>query len=595
MTSRRYRATFYESLPLGADRFLVYIPGTDKRFILSSTANEILHKCGSSRALESHLDRICDSLNGPGLNWSAVREALHDLLHKGLLVEEGRLIPSVNDAPEFDQPITSLAFLTADRVSLLHRSLTSYSENCRSYGREVEIIVMDDSRSEAARGEYLSCLRNMNDDRLIQYGGSNEKISYIRHLMHKGIDPDIARFAILGKFRIETCTIGANRNCVLLDTVGELVLTADDDTICRLVPHPERDDRVHFGAHENPRDAWFYNTRAEVSASVKWQSCDLLGEHERTLGKQLAKIAIQTPANQVDTAKACRHLLNGLQHADAKVVFSMTGMAGDSGAGYAQNLLMSSKQVLEKLSENEAVARRAFASREVLWVARSPTITHNPQCQAAGLGLANNELLAPFFPVGRNEDGVFGTLNLLIPTFFQSHVPVALFHDAQPGRTYAPLPPFPIASLILSLISFTAPAQSRTMQATLRSIGRGLLDIADFPGQEFWDLLFTAVSRRSAEVTRLLHLRSRKMADCSTYLQEQIEQYREHIFACLTSFDACVPYEFSGLPKELARQQTRELVQNAGRLFYAWPDLVEAAHDLKREGIRLTRGVAELS
>lgn len=598
MNSRRYRATFYESLGLGADRFLIYVPGTEKRFLLSSIAQEVLQRCKGSRALEAHLSRISGLMNVPASGWSLVKEALDELLDKGLLVEESSLITSISSssiAEVRERSITSLAFLTADRTAQLQRSLASYSENYRSYGRQVEIIVMDDSRSEASRRQSLQCLRHTEGGRPVQYGGSKEKLSYIGELARQGIDPAIARFAMLGTFGAESCTTGANRNCVLLDTVGELVLMADDDTICKIVPHPQRDGMVKFGGHEIPREAWFYNTREEVSASAKCEPCDLLGEHERMLGKRLVNIISQTPANRVDIATACKHLLAGLQHGDAKVVFTMTGMAGDSGAGCAQNVILSSKRVLAELNENEAAFQRALASREVLWVARSQTITHSVQCQAAGLGLANGELLPPFFPIGRNEDGVFGSLNLLLPTSFQGHVPVALLHDALPGRQYQRLPPFRMANLILSLVAYTAPAQNRTMQTTLRSIGRSLLEISAFPGQEFWDSVFTAVSRSHARTVRMLQLSSRRVTNCSPYLQAEIEKYQEHIFASLTARNGSVPEEFHGLPPELARERTRELVQIAGHLFFAWPDLVAAARDLKRKGMRLTKSVTELS
>jgi hypothetical protein len=452
---------------------------------------------------------------------------------------------------------------------------------------------MDDSQSDAARLEYLRALKELECADQVRYSGIKEKVSYVQQLSGHGIDPEIARFAVLGDFGAKYCTTGANRNCILLDTVGELVLVADDDTVCKTAPHPEREDCISFGGHQNPREVWFYGTREELSAAAKWEPCDLLGEHERILGKKLVDIMSHTPKNQLRLGKACNHLIDSFESGDARVTATMTGMAGDSGAGGAQRFLLSSRSVLDRLAESDAASRRAFASREVLWVARSHTITHSPQCQGAGLGLANDDLLPPFFPIGRNQDGVFGVLNLLTFNAFVGHIPVAVFHNTAAGRKYERFPPFRIANLILSLVWLTPP-QNVSLRTALCSLGNNLLEIGNLPEQEFRDFLASTVSRSETKILRMVDLNRSKMTNCPPYLEKEIEDYRAYVLAHLADRDCFIPDEFLQFPPEQAREKTRQLVCKAGQLFLVWPDMVEASRHLKEKGVRLSARVQDL-
>jgi hypothetical protein len=240
------------------------------------------------------------------------------------------------------------------------------------------------------------------------------------------------------------------------------------------------------------------------------------------------------------------------------------------------------------------MSRLAFSSREVLWVSRSSTITHSGHCQAAGLGIANNRFLPPFSPLGRNQDGVFGVLNLLDPTHFSAHLPIALFHSPENARNYEPLPPFRIANLIISLIDFLNPVVDVPLQKKLRSIGQDLIDIADLPLHHFRQTLFAAVSHNEVRTLHYLDPGRRKYAPCSAFVRREVDRYRDHILSSLMSVDCCIPTEFRSMPIEVATDQTRQLIRNTGSLFCSWPDMIDAARYLKDRGIRLSRSILEL-
>lgn len=495
----------------------------------------------------------------------------------------------ISSAQKNKPPITTLAFVTADRPQVFNRSLASYLEHFRSHERQITTVVTDDSRSSEARAQYLESLAQSGSD-IIRYIGRPEKLKFIEQLGRQGIDPEAARFAIGGHFVSGVCTTGANRNCILLDTIGELVLSADDDTVCSVVSHPQRDEFLTIGNHENPREVWFYTSRTEVTTCQSDPPGDLLASHERLLGKSLSEIVAEATPNQMNVDGSCRHLLAALHRPNAKVVCTMSGMAGDSGAGNPQCFLLGSKQVLESLNESEAMSRRAFASREVLWVSRSHTITHCPQCQGSGLGMANNDLLPPFFPVGRNEDAIFGALNLMAQNSFLAHLPIALLHDAETGRRYERLPSFSIASLILSLVWDSVPKPKTALEAALRSVGLRFLELANLPHQEFWEIVAQAVDRQAARTLSTLESNRTAMGDCSPYLEAEIESYRRHLCGLMNNDSRhFIPHEFQKSESmESTAIKTQRLVHDAGILWRTWPDLVEAAAFLKSRNVRIS-------
>jgi len=335
-----YRAAPHKLLNLGFDRFLAYLPGAEKRFILSGLESQVLQQCRVPATLPSHLTRLRSSgrLTNQNSDGASIRTILLALQERGLLIEQRRLLPLAMP-PKERARITSVAFVTANRPTALIRSYQSYLTNFQTYNREPAVLVMDDSKSMAARSEYLQGLRQAGSCATVRYSGATEKQAFIEQLAQQGIDPVVASFALTGASALPLCTTGANRNCVLLDTLGELVLTADDDTICALVQHPERDEILRLGNHENPREVWFWGSRAEVASRLD-AGRDLLGEHENLLGRSVGQVAAGMPDTAVDGQRSCMHLLAALSDDDAEIVVTIPGMAGDSGAGCAQRFLL---------------------------------------------------------------------------------------------------------------------------------------------------------------------------------------------------------------------------------------------------------------
>jgi hypothetical protein len=578
---------------LGFERVLILVPGSAKRFILSSTEWEVLRQCDRTDSLTSHLNRICTTADVRSEDRSRVAAILQELLKKSLLITETESVGA--GGAKLNQRIAALALVTAERPETMSRALASYRGNFQEYERDPAILILDDSKSDRARSRYLDSAKRSGPTRNVRYAGRKEKLEFVERLVDQGIDRSVANFALLGGSVPPAVTTGANRNCVLLDLTGEFLLLADDDTVCTFVAHPEPRATLKLGNHESPREIWFYRTREEVITAANSQRCDLLKEHENLLGRSLPELLVPLPTSCIDSDDACKHLLEATGRTEARVVLTMPGVAGDSGARYAQRFLLASERALRQLNESESAAELAFTSREVLWVAPEPTINHSSHCQAGGLGIANTELMPPFFPIGRNQDGVFGVLNMLSQNSFFGHLPIALLHDAERGRTYQPLPSFDISELIISLIHSLFPRQYGGIGSSLCSIGKDLLQIGRLADRDFWEIVITSASENAARNLRLLDLRRKRMDHCTTFIQREFDRYRDYVFASLTTAPYFVPIEFVDLPVEFAREEIRKLVQRTAQLFCAWPDLVKASQYLKSKGIGIAREIDRIS
>ena len=487
------------------------------------------------------------------------------------------------------RPITSVAFVTADRPSELGRAIVSYTENFAAHGRQVQLAIFDDSKSHISMDSCLSTARNCIKNYRVRYAGGREKRLYIRHLARAGIAPEIARFALLGERDGNLCTAGANRNAALLDTVGEHILCADDDTICRLVAHPERNQELKLQCGGNPREMWFASNREGLFHDAKWGQYDLLREHESILGYTVSELAARFPAGCVQVDGKCRALHYSLADGSGSVAVTMSGVVGDSGSYAATWLLSSHGATRRRFLGDEVTFRCALQSREVLGVVRSLSVTHSAFCMGTSLAMANRDTLPPFFPIGRNEDGVFGILLKSVSrNAFVGHIPIAIAHDPAEARHYQPFPMFRVSDLIICLIYAFSINTPSGLREALGYLGNEFLQLSRSPDRDFWEFVSRAVtSRREKRLTRLENCLSN--FPYPPYLASEILKYRNHLMVQRMQPDWCVPVEFRGsVPPDVAKQKTKKLVRQTGALLCLWTAMLDAAQHLRASEIRVS-------
>ncbi|HSF43897.1 MAG TPA: amino acid adenylation domain-containing protein, partial [Thermoanaerobaculia bacterium] len=272
--------------------------------------------------------------------------------------------------------VTTVAFPTANRPDVLARGLESYA----APAPHRRFLVLDDSKDPAVREEYRRRLRDLQGRQgvTVLYAGLEEKRRFAAALAAEaGVPPEVTEAALLDPFGIGL-TVGANRNAVLLATVGEGVLSVDDDTLSLVAPSPGQEEGTDvvsgtapgtaFLSGRDPGEIRAFADRAEALASLDLRPADLASFHEELLGQP--------------------------------VLVTTNGWAGDCGWHSPSFYMLLEGESLRRLTRTAEGYRTATASKEIVRSVPRTTLGDGDSFMATLFtGLDNRRLLPPFPPV----------------------------------------------------------------------------------------------------------------------------------------------------------------------------------------------------
>jgi hypothetical protein len=277
------------------------------------------------------------------------------------------------------------------------------------------------------------------------------------------------------------------------------------------------------------------------------------------------------------------------------------GVVGDSGFFSPAHLLWNaSPETTAQLRKSPESLAVALFSREVIRIAPQPALTRGTVCMATAIGLDNGELLPPFLPIARNEDGFFGNLLLrCFPRAWTAHLPYAIFHAARSGRRYERLPDQPqtirLSELVIILLS-TCPAtcppgDSAGTAALLSALAQHLRLVARSPHD------LQAYSREAVRVQRrhllsAIETRIEEAGEFSPLWRESIGSLVVRLRELIDSPGCWIPLELSALSPMEAAAVTAQILQSTADLLDYWPRLVEIAHELRVSGERISRALS---
>ncbi|MEK7863813.1 MAG: hypothetical protein AAB295_11190, partial [Chloroflexota bacterium] len=505
------RAVTISLFPVGASTTLVYAHHARSAHLLPSALADLLSRCQAFASLADHARQRCRELRLADAQAESVTSQLATLAASGLLISRRELLDrcvarSTVDAPP---PIASVGVLTRDRVESLQRALVSYVENSRRHTRANDFIVVDDSERADARSRTRAMLKAVQShhDAPISYASREEKEQLARALIDETHLPvDVVRFALFGD---DACgsTIGANRNALLLATAGDMVFSADDDTVCRVARAADSRDALALVSGADPTEFRLYPDRDAAARSASHVDTDLLAVHERLLGRSLAScVAAAREAGEPDLDQMGPRLFQSLESGDGRVLVTMNGLVGDSGMGSPRYFLALQGPSRERLVASEAAYTAAFESRAVVRAARRPTICDAPFCMTGFVGLDARGLLPPFFPVQRNSDGIFAlTLRTCFADGYFGFLPWTLLHAPAEKRSFTAddlwrkSEGLRTADVLLACIG-ACEAGSATLSdgERLRGLGRRLTALGSLEPGEFEEFLRLQLWRRAA-------------------------------------------------------------------------------------------------
>lgn len=597
---RRYRYRDVPAVPIGGQEELVRPGPAHAPAILPTHALALARRCEAFRTLEEHARDRCEEMGLGSGEVGAVRRDLERLAAQGVLLSLDHLLERGAGARATETavpPIGTIGIVTCDRPGALGRGLASHAEGVRGCGREVEFLVVDDSRDPGAPRAMRALLGTLAAERAIRirYAGRQEKARFAAALASEtGVADEVVAFAMFDPEGVGM-TAGANRNALLLATAGDVALSVDDDVVWRTARIPGAAPGLALDSGTTPWQWWFFPDRARLLGALAPGPPDALAAHEGLLGRDPSACLGEHAAGGHDLGGAGAGLLGLLESGRGRVVLTMSGRAGDSGMTdpIALDLEGPSR---ERLVESEVAYGMASTSREVIRGVVRPTIGDRMPCSTLALGLDNRQGLPPFFPVGRGQDVVFGlVVRACVTGACVGSLPVALLHAPPETRAFAPGDVWRLAAsyrvawllidclgtLVDSVVGAEAPARTR-------ALGWRLCDLASLAPTEFRDHVSTARRMRGSVRIARLEAALEAFEGAPDFWAADVRRHVETLRDTLARDDVDVPDDLrAGRDPDQARARARRLVGRYGELLRAWPDLVEGARRLRARGIEL--------
>ncbi|MBA3456362.1 MAG: hypothetical protein H0T42_24895 [Deltaproteobacteria bacterium] len=581
-----------------SNQTVIALPRGGPPVVVPAMAAHALTTCSRFRSLDEHKVHIGAAMRLPPERASHV---IDELLAAGLLLSEPDLFAGCARSTSSPVSIETVCILTRDRPQALDDALASYLAQCRRHGRSPEFAVFDDSTSSAVRDEARTRLTKLARDQgvAISYAGVEEKQN-ARDLLAatSGVAPELLAFA-LGNPEGFASSTGANRNAVLLHTAGRAFFSADDDTLCR--PGVTKDAAPGFAlvGEIDPTELHFFDRREDALGSVRFVDEDVLAAHEQLLGRGVGSL-LATAAGPYDLDRMCGHALRALQSETASVAVTFSGLVGDSGM-YSPGWLLTcdSSATFARLTESEAAYQRALSSREISRAVTRTTVAHGGVCMGAFFAADNRQLLPPFFPVLRNQDGVFGTTLAVSGDAYAGYLPHVLPHNAA-SRTYSPgymvaVSVVRMSDIVMAILSMVGASLPRLPDraSTFRALGERIQELGRLNEEDFHEAVRSALFRVAAPVmTRMESQLARP--GLPPFIARDLAKRMSLLSASVCGEDYPIPSDLpQGGDRSALRAMTRRLVLQHGHLLARWAEIVQAAAELHGSGRPVARPLAD--
>jgi hypothetical protein len=308
--------------------------------------------------------------------------------------------------------------------------------------------------------------------------------------------------------------MGAVRNFLTLVLAGQQFVMVDDDMACKFAAVPNSSDEIVYSLKpvREFQTCWIIDEVNEKSLGDE----DFIGKYERLFD-----------------AKVKPFLIAG-------------GSVGDSGATNAYYGLIA-PEVVSKLDSHERMLQ-VLCNRQVLRSTTNPQVVNWMICPGMSMGLDANELLPPFFPVGRGEDVLFGTMLMNCLKKPSAYCNYAMWHtsvrkaDLTRDLETIAFPTFP--EFIYILVCQTNPQ-------SLDEFGRVLRQIAS---DEKFKIGVVDDWRK-----RAVGLFSTRAGGLPEFIVRESQKVQQ-------AYRAATPYEIPAF-----------LIEKYGELLATWPSIFEAA------------------
>lgn len=536
------------------DELVVHLHGTASARLWNSRVFSFAHDCVGCKTLADHSVALSLSRAIPMNEAVALVE---------LFSNAGVLRPFVvPSAVPHNGKIDVVAVTTCDRSEYLSVCLESIAKQVRHFGRRCIVLVIDGSRLRKGRAANRRIVASMRATLSCQYFGPRE-IARVAAELSTRAGTDL-RWALKGG------SVGANRNVATLLAAGRDLLMVDDDIV--LSPWTLAEPTgIKVVGHRDGRVSHFCRSRSELFGLVRWSPVDLLSAHETLLGSSLDAVC----SGGADTSEACSDILGAVcDGAQPEIVATQAGILGDPGLYCPYQLLLGKNATSDKLLHDEAQLDAALRFRCAVRAAETTIVSHEISLMTYCTGLSNRRPRVPFMPLGRNEDGTFGTMSSFVNSnAMVGHLAFGVVHDS--GRSFL-RDDSPMVSARQTRISEVLTALTQFVSASSKHLsGEDERRLALAATLEEWGQLDRGAFWRSVGEL-MITVRSRQLASLdlrqrgsSHRAKKEIASYRSAIATTMSTDGFAIPSEL--VEREASTSATQEYLVACGGLLRVWP------------------------
>ena len=608
--TEQYRLSNISRIPNGLNEELLYAPTSRRSIRVPSSFAEVLSRQKRFCTREELTEKVLNvPKNEVGRN--LVQTLLDQLIETNLLISESTFIESWSSKLPFLTPscedlgVTTLGMPTGNRPQALQRSFESYLQNCSSINNVTNILIIDDSQDSQVNLEYRERLKTLqcNSHLSLRYAGPQELQKFLLDLHDQGDIPrSVIEFALMKPSHLPGLHSSGNRNALLLATVGELMFSADDDTLCQAVESPVMSKGLGLTSDSDASEYWFFPTRDSLLRELSLQPFDALREVQKLLGKSPAQILYDMggKAEDITTHTINDEFLRRLTDPQARVTLAFPGLVGDCGWGAPfgfwgapMGFLLMEGATHSRLTQTDQHYHQSCTSREILRVTPTPILSDASFSMATFWGMDNRELLPPFFPIGRGSDVVFGwtTWHGIHHSLF-GHIPWAMLHAPQNPREFhqgemsRTASAFDIGKVLFTCFEmFQWNSHQGDSGQWLMTLGNFLKDISQLSPVQFDEFMRVGALRYNSRFERMMEKRLADSHAMPKYWAQDLEQYLTLLRKSELRRDYWVPLDIAmGSSLATAKKLTPKTLSQFGELLCWWPAIRDAAHTLKIQG-----------
>lgn len=593
-TDDLYRVADLALFPAGENMVLAYSRTTQQMQSLRADIIDLLTQCREFKTLDDHIQAYCRGRQASLATMRSMRRSLQQLVEQGYLVSGRASLEQLQELPipPATSRIASIGFPTCGRVATLQRGITSFMEHCQRFGRSNDVVVVDDSLDPGTQRAYREMLAQLQRQYGIPcaYAGPAEKRAFAARLASCGeLPPDIVEFVCVGSPEYGVTTVGANRNALLLHTIGDIIFSADDDIVCQPAAPPDRQQGLRLHSRRNPLDVWFFTDRGAAWEAVEPVDEDVLSLHEQWIGADIQSCLAQSADHSLAIDESDPRFLRRLEPRTGRIGLTLNGTLGDCSWDNPHFFLFQRGTTFQRLTHSEQAYEAARASREMVQVVTQVTLAeHADPMFGMCMGLDNRELLPPFTPLGRAEDVGFGAvLSRCFDRTYAIHLPWTLLHAPTDARGFSEQVMFSlgIGNLIPSLVNQFDPGFAQTPVERLDKLGRHIEELGRLPERSFAEYMrLHVLENMSALIEGLeerVHTREAPPAFWVQHARAVIALARQHAVAPVEQL-----YTLPGGHAVMQR-----LLLRYGQALRWWPPIVETARSLRTQEYRLAQPV----